>query len=134
MQKFSYLDKREVLQWEYSQPPILPSLHFRWVVKCLIYTYISISNCKISGHNTPLVHRTDRSPTGLGQYNVLGEYCGPHTAPAVFLISILTFITVCCYRTSRTQVCGWTTRVSPSPCKSSPTSRRCSRDRTSAKP
>ena len=49
--------------------PILPSLHFQWVVKCLIYTYISISNCKISGHNMPLVHRTDRSPTGLGQYN-----------------------------------------------------------------
>ena len=25
--------KREVLQQEYSQPPILPSPHFRWVVK-----------------------------------------------------------------------------------------------------
>ena len=32
MQWFSYLDKREVLQQEYSQPPILPSPHFRWVV------------------------------------------------------------------------------------------------------
>ena len=29
---FSYIDKREVLQQEYSQPPILPSPHFRWVV------------------------------------------------------------------------------------------------------
>ena len=29
---FSYTDKREVLQQEYSQPPILPSPHFRWVV------------------------------------------------------------------------------------------------------
>ena len=32
MQSFPYLDKREVLQKEYSQPPILPSPHFRWVV------------------------------------------------------------------------------------------------------
>ena len=32
MQWFSYLDKREVLQQEYSQPPILPSPHFWWVV------------------------------------------------------------------------------------------------------
>ena len=29
---FSYIDKREVLQQEYSQPPILPSPHLRWVV------------------------------------------------------------------------------------------------------
>ena len=28
MQSFSYFDKREVLQQEYSQPPILPSPHF----------------------------------------------------------------------------------------------------------
>ena len=26
---------------------------------------------------------------GLGQYNSLGEYCGPHTASSVFLILIL---------------------------------------------
>ena len=32
MQYFSYLDKREVLQQEYSQPTILPYPHFRWVV------------------------------------------------------------------------------------------------------
>ena len=32
MQWISYLDKREVLQQEYSQAPILPSPHFRWVV------------------------------------------------------------------------------------------------------
>ena len=30
--QFFYLDKREVLQREYSQPLILPSPHFRWVV------------------------------------------------------------------------------------------------------
>ena len=29
----SFLDKREVLQQEYSQPPILPFPHFWWVVK-----------------------------------------------------------------------------------------------------
>ena len=33
MQQFLYLDKREVLQQEYPQPLILPSSHFRWVVK-----------------------------------------------------------------------------------------------------
>ena len=38
-----------------------------------------------SSHNTPLGHYTDRSPVGLGQYNGLGEYCGPHTASSVFL-------------------------------------------------
>ena len=32
MQCFSYLAKREVFLPEYSQPPILPSPHFRWVV------------------------------------------------------------------------------------------------------
>ena len=26
---------------------------------------------------------------GVGQYNSLGEYCGPHTASSVFLILIL---------------------------------------------
>ena len=33
MQYFSYLDKRELLQQEYSQPSIHPSPHFQWVVK-----------------------------------------------------------------------------------------------------
>ena len=32
MQYVSHLDKKGVLQQEYSQPPILPSPHFRWVV------------------------------------------------------------------------------------------------------
>ena len=27
-------------------------------------------------------------PMGLGQYDSLGEYCGPHTASSVFLISL----------------------------------------------
>ena len=33
MQLLSHFDKRVVLQQEYSQPPILPSAHFLWVVK-----------------------------------------------------------------------------------------------------
>ena len=32
MQKLLYIDKREALQEEYSQPPILPSPHFLRVV------------------------------------------------------------------------------------------------------
>ena len=39
--------------------------------------------------NTPLGHHTDRGPMGLGQYNSLGEYCGPHTASSEFLILII---------------------------------------------
>ena len=35
MQYFSYLDKNEVLQQEYSHHIILPSPHFSWVVNCL---------------------------------------------------------------------------------------------------
>ena len=27
-------------------------------------------------------------PMGLGQYDSLGEYCGPHTASSVFLILV----------------------------------------------
>ena len=40
MEWFSYLDKREVLQKEYSQPPILPSPYFRWVVNIYNNTFI----------------------------------------------------------------------------------------------
>ena len=40
MKKFSSLDKKGVLQQEYSQPPILPSPHFRWVVIILFHAYI----------------------------------------------------------------------------------------------
>ena len=41
-----------------------------------------------SGHNTPLGHNSDRGPMDLGQYDCLGEYCGPHTASSVFLILV----------------------------------------------
>ena len=33
-------------------------------------------------------HNTDRGTMGLGQYNSLMEYCGPHTASSVFLILV----------------------------------------------
>ena len=36
----------------------------------------------------PLGHHTDYGSMGLGQYNSLGKYCGPHTASSVFLILI----------------------------------------------
>ena len=39
-----------------------------------------------SGHNTSLVHHTDRRPMGLGQYDGLGDYFGPYAASFVFLI------------------------------------------------
>ena len=42
-QLYSYVDKREVLQQEYSQPPTLPSHHFRWVVKDVITLTVSVS-------------------------------------------------------------------------------------------
>ena len=32
------------------------------------------------------MHHTDHGPMDLGQYNSLGEYCGPHTAFSVFLV------------------------------------------------
>ena len=41
-----------------------------------------------TGHNTPLGHHTGHGPIGLGQYDGPGEYCGPHTASSMFLISI----------------------------------------------
>ena len=56
---------------------------YSWVVKIR-----NTSEAVYSGHKTPLGHHTDRGPMGLGQYNSLGEYCGPHTASSVFLILI----------------------------------------------
>ena len=46
MQMFSYLDKRGVFQQEYFQPPILPSPHFRWVVKMVSEVHIEKENIK----------------------------------------------------------------------------------------
>ena len=37
MHHFLHFNKREVLQQEYSQPPILPSPRFLWVVNLIYY-------------------------------------------------------------------------------------------------
>ena len=36
MEYFPHLNKKDVLQQEYSRPPILHSPHFNWVVKLVI--------------------------------------------------------------------------------------------------
>ena len=61
MQYFSYLDKREVLQQEYSQPTILPSLHLWWVVKTPTFS-ICFSNQR---------HNPRRKPGGSFVTNAL---------------------------------------------------------------
>ena len=52
MQWFSYLNKRRVLQQEYSQPPILPSPHFQWVLP------IWYTNSWLSSPRWPLTQKT----------------------------------------------------------------------------
>ena len=57
MQTFLYLDKREVLQQEYSQSAILHAPHFRWVVK-----YGICKNSNIGHRNFlkfPLLQRSE---------------------------------------------------------------------------
>ena len=58
MQYFSHLDKREVLQHEYSQLPILPSPHFRYVVNMvlhvLVYQCCLAEKFKVLGENSRL--------------------------------------------------------------------------------
>ena len=56
---------------------------YSWVVKIR-----NTSEAQYSVQNTLLGHH---GPMGLGQYNSIGEYCGPHTASSVFLISIFTY-------------------------------------------
>ena len=55
---------------------------YSWVVK------IRNTSEAALGPQYTLGHHTDCGPMGLGQYNSLGEYCGPHTASSVFLILI----------------------------------------------
>ena len=72
MQPFSHFDKRVVLQQEYSQPPILPSTHFLWVVKAEKYTYTSLrfdGSCTLGAAMVPPAQPTqgdklDPSTTG----------------------------------------------------------------------
>ena len=66
----------------------LSSAKFKNTIKKWYSWEVKIGNTSeaYSGHNTPLGHYTDRGLMGLGQYNSLGKYCGPHTASSVFLI------------------------------------------------
>ena len=52
MQWFSYLDKREVLQQEYSQPPILPPPHYWFVVYTC--TWVSLMSNYLKSRVLPL--------------------------------------------------------------------------------
>ena len=80
MQWFSYLDKREVLQQEYSQAPILTSPHFRWVV--------NLSNAKSTGGVGPsgvvvltllVVVKVGKSPLRPSTSDVNRNYCDPES-------------------------------------------------------
>ena len=67
---------------------ILPLCENCCIIIALTWIMLSSKNKKhlrgsTSGHNTPFVHHTDHSATGLGQHNNLGVYCGPH--PLYFL-------------------------------------------------
>ena len=55
MQYFSYLDKREVLQPEYSQPPILPSPPL-WRVVNRLTLYTKLLNLFIERHVHSRIH------------------------------------------------------------------------------
>ena len=50
MESFSHLDKGEVLQQEYSQPPILPSPRFRWVAIPSVLL-VQGAGCRDKGNN-----------------------------------------------------------------------------------
>ena len=86
MQWFSYLDKREVLQQEYSQPPILPSPHFRWVVKgggCIrtvMFSYHTITTynprIRIMSEIKPWVKLTPSDFSHVIAGSVLTNVCG----------------------------------------------------------
>ena len=88
---------RSIGGWEYSCCKLLSCqnernnallLHkhsYSWVIKTRNSPEVVLGN----SNNIPLGHHTDLSPMGLGQYNSLGEYYGPHNASSVFLILIL---------------------------------------------
>ena len=78
-----------------SIPVAIPSGHVGYeqttlYTFCLTSLFLSLytPQRQYSGHNSPLGHHTDCGPTGLGQYNSIGEYCGPRTASSVCLISL----------------------------------------------
>ena len=64
---------------------IMQRHEYSWVVKIR-----NTSEAVLRPQYTPGYY-TDRGSMGLGQYNILGDYCDPNTAPSVFLILLLTF-------------------------------------------
>ena len=63
-------------------------------MKLLHHNYIDMYSWVVKIRNTSEAvfrpqYDTDCGPMGLGQYDSLMEYCGPHTASFVFLILIL---------------------------------------------
>ena len=89
-------EEREVLGVGSIPVAILPSCHdmnpialhlheheYSWVVKIR-----STSEAVLRSQYSPWPSYGLR-PMGLGQYDGLGEYCGPHTASSVFLILLV---------------------------------------------
>ena len=90
MQLFPYTGKREALQQEYSQPPILPSPHFRWVVKAMRGAYIAPLRIIITTLfiNRGLVNKIKKHLLGLNMSNIfpLGiEYPSPYGVRAIII-------------------------------------------------
>ena len=72
-----------ILSFYQDMKTIASYLHkYSWIVKK------RNTSMQCACHNTPLGHDTDDDPMVIGQYNSVGEYCGPHTASSVFLIFI----------------------------------------------
>ena len=59
--------------------------------KTEVLIQLGSENTKHLRRNTPLGHYsyTGCGPVGLGQYDSLGEYCGPHTASSVFFFILV---------------------------------------------
>ena len=73
MQLFLYLDKREVLQQEYSQPPILPSSHVRWVVNIPLCFRGKVSGR--SSHLTLTLHKYQRTKIKKTDHSNFTSHC-----------------------------------------------------------
>ena len=61
---FPYAHKRKVLQQQYSQPPILPSPHFRWVVNILYDLQLFGRSASVTCQSKPPILLTNHAPRG----------------------------------------------------------------------
>ena len=79
MQLFSYLDEREVLQQEYSPPPILPSPHFHWVVNWCFLKMHGVSSTYNKRNNwcypTCKMHGIGSEFPGYDKYFFKNNHC-----------------------------------------------------------